>query len=36
LGLAISHELAQANGGALTLAATSSAGAVFELRLPVV
>ena len=34
LGLAISRELAKANDGDLTLASTSGAGAVFELRLP--
>jgi signal transduction histidine kinase len=34
LGLAISRELAQANGGELGLAASSPEGAVFELRLP--
>ena len=34
LGLAISRELARANGGDLTLAATSADGALFELRLP--
>jgi signal transduction histidine kinase len=34
LGLAISRELAQANGGDLSLAASSPEGAVFELRLP--
>jgi signal transduction histidine kinase len=34
LGLAIARELAQANGGELTLADSSPAGSVFELRLP--
>jgi signal transduction histidine kinase len=34
LGLAIARELAQGHGGDLTLARTSPAGAVFELRLP--
>ena len=34
LGLAISRELARANGGDLSLAATGASGAVFELRLP--
>jgi signal transduction histidine kinase len=35
LGLAISRELAQANGGVLALAETGSEGTTFELRLPV-
>jgi signal transduction histidine kinase len=34
LGLAISRELAQANGGVLELAATGPDGTTFELRLP--
>ena len=34
LGLAISRELAQANGGVLELAATGPQGTTFELRLP--
>ena len=34
LGLAIARELAQGHGGDLTLAETSEAGSVFELRLP--
>jgi signal transduction histidine kinase len=34
LGLAVSRELAQANGGALVLARSGPKGAVFELRLP--
>jgi signal transduction histidine kinase len=34
LGLAISRELAQGHGGALTLVETEEAGATFELRLP--
>jgi signal transduction histidine kinase len=35
LGLAISRELAKANGGDLALAETGPSGAVFELRLPI-
>jgi signal transduction histidine kinase len=34
LGLAISRELAQANGGDVTLVETSAKGTVFEVRLP--
>jgi signal transduction histidine kinase len=34
LGLAVSRELAQANGGDLVLARSGPKGAVFELRLP--
>jgi signal transduction histidine kinase len=34
LGLAISRELAQANGGDLQLAATGAEGTTFELKLP--
>lgn len=34
LGLAVSRELAQANGGSLVLARSGPKGAVFELRLP--
>jgi signal transduction histidine kinase len=34
LGLAVSRELAQANGGALVLAKSGPKGAVFELKLP--
>jgi len=34
LGLAVSRELAQANGGGLSLARSGPKGAVFELRLP--